>query len=185
MSVLLLADAKTHLNITNTTDDAEIQTFIDAAEAAIGGKVGPLGSVTRTDRVRGVGKDLVLPVTPVISLTSVTPVGGTALDPSSMVIDYKAGVIAYVAATQYNFARFPLPWYDVVYTAGRNVTAAAFPDLYLAIKEQVRHLWVTQRGPANNPVNFSGDMPPQAGMSYTFSNRVLEMISPYMAPGFA
>lgn len=185
MSVLLLADAKAHLNITNTVDDTELQTFIDAAEAAIGSKIGPLGSVSRTDRVRGAGKDLVLPVCPVISLTSVTPVGGTALDPSSMVVDYKAGVIAYVAATQYNFARFPLPWYDVTYTAGRNVTASANPDLYQAIKEQVRHLWSTQRGPTSNPVNFSGDSPSQVGMSYTFSNRVLEMIAPYMAPGFA
>lgn len=180
MSVLTLAEAKTHLGITVTTYDAELQTFVDSAEAAIAAKVGPLSQTTRTDRVRGMGKELILPAAPVVSVTSVTPVGGAALDLTSIVVDYAAGVVAYVAATQYNFARFPLPWYDVVYVAGRSTTPA---DLLQAIKELLRHLWVTQRGVTTRRPGSGDDDAPAVG--YAFPHRVLELLSPYMLSGFA
>jgi hypothetical protein len=40
MSVLSLDDAKTHLNVTTSANDAELTSIIDAAEAAITARVG-------------------------------------------------------------------------------------------------------------------------------------------------
>lgn len=186
MSVLTLADAKIHLNINVSTTDVELQAFIDAAESAIAAKVGPLSVTAGTDRVRGAGKELILPRAPVVAVTAITPVGGSALDLSSVVVDYRAGIIAYVAATQYNFARFPLPWYDVTYTAGRSTVPA---DMLHAVKELVRHLWETQRGTGSTPRPGTEDDVPWRSIgvvgAYSFPNRVLELLSPYMLTGFA
>ncbi len=182
MSVVTLADAKQHLNEQNSAVDAELQSFINAAESAVAAKIGPLtvaGPIT--ERVRG-GRVLIVSSLPIAVLTSVTPVFGTALDASFLYTDPNAGVISYYASW------FPLPYYDVVYTAGRAVTVGAFPDVYLAIQELVRHLWMTQRGSVGAGARYSGHgtaldtVVPGAG--YTFPYRVEQLLAPYLSPGF-
>lgn len=177
MSVLTLADAKTHLNITGSTNDTELQAFIDAAEAAIGKRVGPLTSTSVTARVDGCAPALVLPTAPAISLTSVTPVGGSALTLADLYLDTETAVI------QWNrYGWFTADRYDVVYAAGRSTVPL---DLLQAVKEMVRYLWDTQRG--NAPAS-SGILPDSEPAFDPTSNaslwwRVEQLIAPHRNAG--
>lgn len=181
MSALTLADAKTHLNIsaTDTDDDVELQGFIDAAEAAVGKKCGALAATSMTARVAGGTGTLVLPTAPVVSLTSVTPVNGTAITLDNLYLDPAAGTVEYVSGIA-----FPQRRYDVVFEAGRT---AVPPDLMLAVKELVRHLWLTQRGAAPgspgalpNVGEFEVISDPSVSRSFSFPWRVEQLLAAYL-----
>lgn len=178
MSVVTLAEAKLHLNITANTDDAEIQTKIDAAEGAVVDKTGPLTNTSVTERVRGGGCALTVQVTPLVSVTSVTPAdGGTPLDVSQMTTD-EAGVIEYLTG-----ARFTDRWYDVEFTAGHGTAIPA--NLKEGVLELVRHLWDTQRGGSRRPgppvsTAASNTLP---GAAYLFPFRVEQLIAPFVQVG--
>lgn len=179
MSTLTLAVAKTHLNVTGSAQDGEIQDTIDEAEAAIAERVGPLVSTATTVRVRGMSDALVLPVTPALALTSVTPVDGTALTLADLYLDAAAGVVTYDSG-----GSFSARAYDVVYNAGRS---SCPDDLLRAIKEMVRHLWITQRGPTGRPGSgasegVSNTIP---GAAYVFPFRVEQLLAPHEQTGFA
>lgn len=179
MSVVALAEVKTHLNLTVSTHDAEVQSFIDAAEAAIGERVGPLVSTTTTARVRGDSRSLVLPLAPAVSLTSVTPADSTALTLSDLYLDGAAAIVRYESG-----GMFSARHYDVVYEAGRATCPA---DLKLAVKELVRHLWTTQRGPTARPGSRESEAASNTlpGAAYVFPFRVEQLIAPHEQPGFA
>lgn len=179
VSVLTLAEAKTHLNITATTHDAELQDVIDAAEAVISKRVGPLQATVRTARVQGGGTRLVLPEYPVTSLTTVTPADSDALTVGDLSLDSAAGVVTYTSG-----ARFGARWYDVAYSAGR---ATCPDDLLMAVKELVRHMWDTQRGPARRPGSTASDVASNTlpGAGYLLPFRVSELIAPHESVGFA
>jgi hypothetical protein len=169
MSVVPLPDVKAHLNIQGTGDDAELQTVIDAAEARLSLELGPLSAVTVTKRVATSGSFLLLPVAPAQTLTSITDVrASTALDLSLVTLDEDAGIVYYADG----LTAFLSPAYDVVYEAGWATVPA---DILFAIKEQVRHLWETQRGTPLTP-DDTFDTP---SVGYALPNRVLEMIAPY------
>lgn len=178
MSVLTLQQAQTHLNM-GAQHATELQSFIDAAEAAIAKRCGPLASTATTVRVDGGGFALTLPTTPALSLTSVTPADGTALTLTDLYLNTGAGVVTYNSGITFT-ARF----YDVVYNAGR---ATVPDDLLMAIKELVRHMWQTQRGPTRRP----GSQPSEAtantvpGAAYMLPFRVSELIAPHLQHGFA
>lgn len=177
VSVLTLAQAKTHLNLSvATTNDVELQTFIDAAEAAIAKKCGPLTSVAKTDRVRGCGTGLVLRHTPVVSLTTVTPVGGTAIDSTLTQVDLSAGVVEWVSGAAWSPGQ-----YDVVYQAGRSAALPA--DLLLGVKELVRHLWTTQRGGGATRPGSSQSDNVAPGSAHALPYRVTELINPHIQIG--
>lgn len=173
MSVVLLADVKTHLNLTVTTHDVELQAFIDAAEAAIGERVGPLATVTRTVRVTPHPKALRVP-SPAASLTSVTDYAGTAVTVGDLRLDSDAGLIYYLDGRSFSGA-----WYDVVYTHGHSPCPA---DLKLAVKEMVRHLWDTQRGPTRRPGAAPSDAMANTipGAAHMFPYRVSQLLAPHM-----
>ncbi len=178
MSVLLVADAMEYLQITDPGVSVELQDMIDAAEAAIAKRVGPLASTTVTTRLEGGVATLVLPKVPAMSLTSVTPVGGTALDSSLLYLNEGAGFVEYVDGV----TRFPYARYDVVYEAGR---ASVPDDLMHAVKDLLRFMWETQRG--NQPA-YSGALPADDGevlsgtggsVFYAFPRRVEQLIELY------
>jgi hypothetical protein len=175
MSTLLLADAKTYLNITTTTSDAELQSFIDAAEGALVKRCGPLSSVTITERVNGGGEVLLLSKFPAISLTSVTPVNGSAMDLTKLYLIADAAVVEYADGA----GCFVSNRYDVTYQAGRTTVP---PDLLQADKEIVRHLWDTQRGGSKRPGVGADDV---EGAAYAFTYRVQELWEPYVLAGIA
>ena len=179
MSVLDLASANAHLNITSGTSDVEVQAFIDAAEAAIAKRCGPRASTAVTVRVRGGALELLLTTTPALSLTSVTPVDGTALTLGDLYLDTAAGLVTFNSGSAFS-ARY----YTVVYNAGRSPCPA---DLLMAVKELLRHMWQTQRGPTRRP----GSQPSEGtantvpGAAYLLPFRVSELIAPHLQPGFA
>lgn len=174
MAALSLPDAKTHLNITVTTHDGELTGIIAAAEAAIAQRVGPLESTAVTARLSG-RSQLVLPVYPVISLTTVVDAAGSPLTVGGLTVDTATGVLSYVAG-----GTFASSYYTVTYQAGRTAVPA---DLMLAVKELVRHLWESQRGPARFPALDDPAMPTGAG--FLFPYRVQELLAPHMQYGFA
>lgn len=148
MSVLTLAAAKSHLRINVDSDDAELQLLIDSSEAVIAHRCGPLTSTPKTSRVDGGRPALLLMGWPVLSLTSVTPVGGTAITLTDLYLDADAGLVTLNLG-----GAFTAPTYDVVYACGRVAIPA---DLLDGIKELVRHRWDTRTRPANAlkvPVN--------------------------------
>lgn len=179
MSTLDLYDAKTWLNISESSDEDKIQATIDAAETAIGARVGPLASTTVTRRVRSCDGSLVLPVMPAASLTSVTYVGGSVVTLGDIYLDTAIGVATYSQQTR----GFVPGLYTVVYTAGYAALPGGTPDdLLLAVKELVRHLWRTQRG---SGTARPGTVAPEtlantltAG-AYIFPIRVEQLIAPY------
>ncbi|WP_182379825.1 hypothetical protein [Nocardioides sp. WS12] len=175
MSAVSLADVKTYLNITVPDYDTELQGFVDAAEAVIGEKCGSLTSVSRTDRVTGGYDSLVLPVSPVVSLTSVIPVNGSALTLGDLYLSASAGVVTYNSGSAFSSAA-----YDVTFQYGRSSLPS---DLALAVKELVRHLWMTQRGPTGSPSTGGGDTP--APPAFLLPWRVLELIAPHLQAGIA
>lgn len=150
MSVLTLADAKTYLNVTTSNFDVELQTFIDSAEAAIAQRVGPLSTSTVTKRVPGFGWSLHLPIYPAVSLTSVTPVGGSALTLSDLYLEPDVGNVSYNGGSFFSSAA-----YDVVYVAGRSPVPA---DLLMKVKATLKYLWTSQRGQATRPGPAGPDM---------------------------
>ena len=177
MSVLVLAEVKSLLNLETDVNDADLQRCIDQAEDAIAAKCGPLSATAVTERVRGGGSGLVLRTTPVISLTSVTPVGGSAYSLTLLDLDSSAGVIEWGSGASFTTGR-----YDVVYSAGR----ATLPDdLKRGIVELVRHMFAVKRGARQRP----GSQPSEAqsntleSSAYLFPYRVTQLISPYIQVG--
>lgn len=174
MSTVTLADVKAYMNITTATNDAELQIFLDAAEQSIINKCGPLVSTVKTKRARGGKTVLLVSVTPVLTLTSVTPVNGTALDVTKLNAD-PSGVIEYLTG-----GCFASVFHDVVYTAGRSSVPG---DLAQAVKEHTRHLWESQQGGTRRPGNAS--TPAQPAAAYAFTWKVNELIAPFLQGGFA
>jgi uncharacterized phiE125 gp8 family phage protein len=172
-----LYEVKAHLNITNQTSDAELYAFIDAAEAAIEKRTGPIVARAVTARVSGA---MTLPVYPAISLTSVTPYASTALDVSTLYVS-PAGVVDYLSGG----GSFPARDYTITYLAGWATTAADVPaDLRLAVLEMVRVLWsTTQRGSTARP--GSAPPPDAAPFAGPGMDRVEQLIAPYEMHGFA
>lgn len=169
MSVLSLPDAKAHLNITSSAYDAELTALIVKVESAIARQTGPLTPTAVTAVVIG-GPVLVLPVTPLISLTSVTDDGSGVLA--------LGGLRASTAGVVSSAGGFPYAYYTVIYQAGRTVDAATNADLYLAVQEMLRHKWLSQRGSTTRP----GSMPMETipGAAYSFPYAVSELIAPHI-----
>lgn len=179
MSAVLLADVKAHLNITVATYDAELQAHIDAAEGTIAAKVGPLSPTSVTDRLEGCyERSLVLTCSPVVSLTSVKEVLGATLNLSDLYLDAPAGIVRWVDSV----GLFGALLYDVTYMAGRSSLPA---DLALAVKEQVRHTWRSQRGGTQRPGTTPDTATAAAGL--LAPSMVAELIEPYLTSnlGFA
>lgn len=75
MAFISVDQAKQHLRLTGTAEDDRLNTFVAAAAEQIAERVGPLEPSTITEKVTATGAGvLVLTETPVISLTSLTPV---------------------------------------------------------------------------------------------------------------
>ena len=179
MPVLTIDEVADHLNVSDTGSDVELMAFAARAEAAVVSRCGPLESTPVTTKVRGYGRSLTPSVTPILSITSVTPTGGSALTlgglhapengrrgPSS--IEYLDG------------SWFGSRWYDVVYNAGR---ATVPEDLRLALLEAVRFYWETQLGnsPAGAlPAGSEPDVvPSQSGADRFPWPRIQHLIEPY------
>jgi len=144
-TLLSLADAKTHLNITTVTYDAELQTFIDAAAVVIESRVGPIDSATHTQTFSCGGSNvLVLGRAHVTAVTALTLVrdGSSPITLAGLVIDAVTGIVR--SKTQL----FPVEPFNVTYTV--SLTAPYPANLVMACKIIVQNMWETQNARGRN-----------------------------------
>ncbi|MFF9898499.1 hypothetical protein [Streptomyces longispororuber] len=179
MALLTLDEAKRQLDIETTAHDVELQLYLEALAPVIEGYIGPVENRIVTETLTSHGASLCLRQTPVVSLTSLTPVldGGAALDVATLAVDTVTGVIT----RRDRFLFCPGPW-TAVYVAGRGTVPAT---VKLAAAILLQHLWRTQYGAARGAVGGGDDYAvtePVAGFGYAVPNRVLELLEPYKMP---
>jgi uncharacterized phiE125 gp8 family phage protein len=195
--IVSLQDTKSFLNMTQSTADAELSDFIDAASQMIVNRIGPvLGLVTYDEWYDGGGHKIALRHTPVLSITSITESWGSSavytlnaitldggsgtFDNYSYTVDLGAGILVRrVSGSATRFAR-GIQNVHIVYVGGyANVPA----DLKQAAQLLVKHMWETQRGGSKRPGQGGEDW--QAGQGDAWPARVEEILANYYLPGIA
>lgn len=177
-SILSLAEAKAHLGGVGPNDDDELRNFLAAATEVVESKVGPCVRRAVTQRVTEGTRELVLQHHPVLSVESVASIwpGGPVWVTAALNPDLQAGIVQQTLLWPFWFG----PW-DVAYTVGR----AVIPERYLhAAKEQLRHLWETQRGstPLLAPLGGGEEFVSSAGWAFSVPNRVVELLADDAVP---
>ncbi|WP_052189864.1 phage head-tail connector protein [Streptomyces sp. NRRL S-1824] len=178
MALLTLAEAKAQLDIETTSDDGELQAYIDSLTSAIERHTGPVENRPVTETLNSRGTRLALSQVPAVSLTSITPVmnGGLPLDVAGLVLDGDSGVVWRRDGQPF----YGGPW-SVTYVAGRG---AIPPTIKLAALFLLQHLWRTQYGAARGG-GGSDDFSvtePIPGFGYAIPNRVLQLLEAFKAP---
>ena len=140
MAVPTLAEVKRHLSIKASDYDDILPAVITAAIAYVGMECGPLESTSVTTRVPGGGDLLVLPVRPLLSVTSVTGKSGAVVPASTYTVWTDYASVSAVAG-----GCFSEDYYDVVYAAGRTTCPGPLAE---AVKWTVSDMWSPVRGPA-------------------------------------
>jgi hypothetical protein len=162
-----LAEAKAHLNISVSTFDAELASFITVASDLVEAEANRVWRDTSyVEYHKGGQVEIALLHTPVKTITSIVDESGTVsasdytLLPASGIVRRKVGEFAGDDD-------------DVIvtYTAGGTVPALARH----ATLETLRHLWATQRGTMAGRTALQGDEP-VAGSSYSLPRRAIELI---------
>lgn len=184
ISIISMDEARNHLNKTSTASDDEIAAFLMAATELVENKAGICVPREFTDRVVPGSPwpyELAVPNKPVLAAVSVKSIwagGPSWTDPgdgSLLGVDSDAGIIYQPAGLRFWWGPF-----DVVTRCGRLVIAER---LIHAAKEQLRHLWETQRG-GQPPALLQGEEEFTTTTGFTFSvpRRVLELLEQDMVP---
>lgn len=171
--ILSLSDAKAALNVpvTETSDDEEIRSLVEAVTIVVEDHVGEaIVRRTVTDHLWAGGSDhLLTNKVPIISVTSV--LRGTD--------DYTwpTADLSVRTAEWGEVVSDGEPFYGdltVVYVAGRTVIPANYIE---AAKVILKHLWQTQQTAGMGPRVFGGEEPPVSlGMGYAVPNRAIELL---------
>lgn len=174
-TLVTLADAKAHLNISGSGDDAEIFGMVEAVTEPIERIVGSVLQQSCTERHDGARPGIALMRRPVLSVASVTLPGGGTVTSGGYELDGGAGVLTRM------MGGYPAVWEAgrivVVYTAGLSAVPA---HVRLAALITVQHLWETQRGGRDR--RFTGnDDPWTPGMGYALPRRALELLGDQVA----
>lgn len=190
--IVTLPEAKDYLIISSTDEDDKLTSFIAAASQMIYNKVGVIsGSPTVEEWHDGGSSRIVLRNQgPIVSVTSVTESYGSmsyvltqvTLDSGStsnaytFTVDLDEGLLVRRASgVAVPFTR-GVRNVHVTYVAGYATVPA---DIKHATLVLLKHLWDTQRGPRSSQSSIPD------GSAYSFPNRVLEILSPYIVPGIA
>lgn len=149
-SLLSLADARNHLNITSTAFDDELREYLESATEIVESYVGPVIQRSYTRRVNGGREVIILPHTQVTAVSSITAVwtGMSPVPLSYITIDTVAGDIR-----RKDGGWFPPGAYDITYTVGRTAVKANWT---LAAKIILKHNWEVRLG--NRPSAQGGDL---------------------------
>lgn len=180
MTALSVGEVADYLNLTNADNHDKLEQRVKAAQSAIEKRVGLMEPTTITARVSASGTLRLpfyqrnRPTFPATAITSITPVGGTAVS----IVDLTVDDINVVRGASFTGT------YDVVYTAGYDPLP---DDLAEALCELTRHLWKPQRGGTQRPgaqpsEQLSNSLPASAT---TLPFRVEQLIDDYRPNGFA
>lgn len=169
-----LAELKAELNMTAAKDsperDRELRQKLASATRMVEKRCGPVSVKDFTQSFRACS--VVLDYRPVVSITSVTPLGGVALSSADAVrrLDAEAGIVELTAAATRAGGG------TIVYRAGRTAIPANLKDATLVI---AKHLWETQRGVSARP-GMGGDEMADAvvGVGWALPNRARELMDP-------
>jgi hypothetical protein len=189
-SLITLQEAKDFLNITTTTDDAELGLFTDAASQIWLARGLPGAGTPRDEFYDGGTTRIVLRYTPIVSVTAVSetigaityplteqPVDGGTAGAYAFTVDPFTGVMCR------RMAGVAIPFADgttnvhVTYSSG---FATVPEDIKLAIKLLTRHMWQTQRGGSQRPGKGGNDDTPS--VAFIWPNRVQEIADAYTGP---
>ena len=182
--ICTVAEAKLQIGKTVTTDDSELQSYIDSITAPIEFICGPVLSASVTEWHHYPCSDvLVLRTSPVQSVTSITEyLGATAYTYSAAADPTAGGSYTYLLeAEQGKVSRivaggWPLEFtgrVKVVYSVGY---AAVPADIPLAARLIVQHLWRTQQGGAGLPSLSDEPTAVVPGFSYAIPQRAAELL---------
>lgn len=192
MALITLAEAKEFLNITLTTNDAELTSFIAAASSMWTARGLPGGSAAWDEWYDGGSPQISLRHTPVLTVSLVQEtVGNLSFTLVAQPVGTGSSAWAYTldAATGRLVRRaagVAVPFADglgnirVQYSSGITDTPE---DIKHAIKLLTKHLWETQRGGSKRP-GLGGD-DPTAGAAHSWPWRVEEIARSYYVPGIA
>ncbi|MFI6560394.1 phage head-tail connector protein [Streptomyces sp. NPDC050534] len=181
MALVTLAAAKAQLNIgpTETKDDVELQTYIDAATAVVEEQLGQVVEqrtvVDQLDFAKATTSFLVNSV-PVISLTSVTSLDGVtswAAGMPTMHVDPSTGLVTVLSGPSITGTVL------VSYEAGMAAVPANYRLAGLII---IQHLWETQRGTMG--VQLGDAETYMAGRGFAVPRRAIELLGSQL-PGVA
>lgn len=176
--LITLADAKLSLgkSVGDTSSDADIENYIEAATPVIENITGPMIARNRTYVRDGGG---VIVVDPFNSIVSVTESGVAVTD---FVANGTAGIVT--AGTSSTTRAFKAGVGNVVVVASVG-SATIPPNIQLAARELVRFWW--QLGRQGNRPAFGNEMPSEVVPSgFAVPRRVIELCEPHRSSvGFA
>jgi hypothetical protein len=111
---------------------------------------------------------------PLVSVTSLTPDLGSAVDTARYIVDTDLGVIKLRFMTRGR--------YTLVYRAGHNPWPAALKYAGLII---CQHEWQVRNGNGGRPSPDADALMMLPGSGFLVPNRAYELMQPYLLPGFA
>jgi hypothetical protein len=169
-----VAEARQQLNIEDDRHDTELAYYVSAATGIVEGHVGPVLPRDVTEVQPG-GRVLVLHQVPVWSLLSLAPVltGGTSYAVADLDVDAVTGIVRRLDGGGFTG---PL---RVTYRAGRDEVP---PNVGLAARIIVAHMWETQRGHGGSRPGFGQDedLIPTPSMGFIIPRRAMELLQPHM-----
>jgi hypothetical protein len=179
-----LASAKAKLDIpsTSTGDDEELREFIEATTQCVEFFVGPVVQRTVKQVLQGDREMWVLHTLPVIAVSAITPlqIWQQGIDVSVLDVDTATGILRRKDALWFFSGE-----YRITYTAGRTAVA---PNVSLAAKLILQHLWRTNYGAARGLTGIGGGedfavTEPIPGLGYAIPNRALQLLQGDRDPG--
>lgn len=178
VAVLPLQDGKDQLNIpqSTTTFDTELQAYIATIETSLEGLTGgPIVNRTITaERCEFSGwyETLQVRQRPLVSVTSITSILGTALDATGLDINRAGRKIRKKDGSPFSSDS---PVTLVTYVAGWGTAVPA--AISLAARIILDHLWDLQHGPSARPSMGSGmELVTPPGFSFAIPNYAAELL---------
>lgn len=181
VAIISLADAKRHLNISNSTDDGELRDHIESATSII--EFHTNASVLRefVETVTANGPEVPLRHYPVVEVVSITDVAGNVVVAADVVDVDEVGIMRMRSGGTFHGTL------RITSRAGRSQMPAAWVQ---AGKIIVQHLWETQRprDTRSGATTFAEETMSVAdakGRYYSIPRRAVELLQADMSPEVA
>lgn len=116
LKIVNISEVKTYLQKGDIpADDPFINQIIPTVSDFINRIAGPVASTSYTDKFDGGVENIVLPYTPIISIESITPDGGTVVDSDLYDYDPESGLVFLKSGALWTSGR---RYYEIEWTAG-------------------------------------------------------------------
>lgn len=174
--IITLDDARKSLGwaTSDTANNADLESYISAVTPLVENVVGPVVVRSKSYTLDG-GNDVVMLPDPITSLTSVL-VGGVPL--TGCVADVAAGLVYAPSGLAFEDGRL-----NVVVTAQVGMNPVP-PNIVLAAREIVRHLWqVGRQGTRPTWGTAQADSEPMVPSYFALPKRAIELLAPHARPG--